>query len=102
MVERPIKKSERQPIAEPSDAEPSSIESSSDADTPSSEGRNTPRPFRGKDKAKGKDKGKEEGRATAVSPALMRGPKPTKPKPPVVKKAESDSEDEAEQDAVEE
>lgn len=103
MVERPIKKSERQTIAEPSDTEPSAIESSSDANTQSSEERSTPKPFRGKDKIKGKAKDKEDSRSTPVNLALMRGPKPTKPKPPAIKKAQSEetAEDEADQASTE-
>lgn len=97
MVERPIKKSDRQTVAEPSNPEPSPIESSPDTNTQPSEERSTPRPFRGKDKTKGKGKDKEDSRSTAMSPALMRGPKPTKPKPPAIKKAESEGEDAAEE-----
>lgn len=103
MVERPIKKSERQTVAEPSNTEPSAIESSSDANTQPSEERSTPRPFRGKDKTKEKGKGKQEdARSTAVNPALMRGPKPSKAKPPLIKKPESETpEDEADQETTE-
>ena len=97
MVERPIKKSDRQPIAEPSHTETSPIESNPDTNAQSSEERSVPRPFRGKDKTKAKSKDKEDSRSTPGNPALMRGPKPTKPKPPAIKKAESEGEDAAEE-----
>lgn len=98
MVERPIKKSDRQTIAEPSNTESSPIESNPDTNTQPSEERSTPRPFRGKDKTKGKGRDKQEdSRSTAMSPALARGPKPTKPKPPAIKKAETEGEDAAEE-----
>ena len=74
MVERPIKKSERQvqptddssetPVAPP--AKP--IRSSGD---------------RKKDRGKGKKGPKAEEPKAGVNLALMRGPRPTKPKPPV-------------------
>lgn len=105
MVERPIKRSDRQAIAdaEPSkvieevlETEPTAIEGNLDVTPPPKE-RNIPRPSRSKDTTKGKGKGnqQEDSRSSPMSPALMRGPKPTKPKPPVVKKTESDAEDEA-------
>ena len=116
MVERPIKRSERQTVAdaEPSkvieevlETEPTAIEGSLDVTPPPKE-RNIPRPSRGKDTTKGKGKGnqQEESRSSPMSAALMRGPKPTKPKPPVVKKTESETADdeagdEADQDTTE-
>jgi hypothetical protein len=93
MVERPIKKSERQTVAQASDVvedvletEPSRIEGSLDSITPSPEERKTIRPLQRKDKTKGKGKDNQhkDERSSSVNPALMRGPKPTKPKPPVI------------------
>ncbi len=111
MVERPIKKSERQTVAEPSDvteevreAEPSLIEGSQDSVIESPKERDTPRPFRGKDKTKGKGKGNkpEDDRSRPANPALMRGPRPTKPKLPVTKPQEvtEDSVTEADQETT--
>lgn len=97
MVERPIKKSERQTVAQPSDfvqevpeTESRPVEGSRDSIIQSPEDESKTRPFRGRDKTKGKGKGnqQEDERSRAVNPALMRGPKPTKPKPPVSKKTQ--------------
>ncbi len=94
MVERPIKKSDRQAIAEPSDVvkevietEPDLIPGSLESTIQPQEERNTTRPSPRKDKTKGKGKEnqQEEDRSRSANPALMRGPKPTKPKPPVIK-----------------
>lgn len=94
MVERPIKKSERQAIAEPSDVvkevvetEPNLMSGSLDSTIPPPAERNTTRPSPRKDKTKGKgkDNQQQEERSKPANPALMRGPKPTKPKPPVIK-----------------
>lgn len=119
MVERPIKKSERQSVAEPnqnvepvSNAEPTAT-GDLDSSTPSVPKRTVPPVIhrkdrvqegeqareggrdrdkdrdRGRDKGRGRGKGnsKEEDRPPAIA-ALMRGPKPTQPKPPVVKEPE--------------
>lgn len=101
MVERPIKKSERQ-IAEPSNAEealetqqPSSEESKVEAsDTPLPEKRKVIPPVPGKEKTKGRGKSyqKEDEPSAPVNLALMRGPKPSKPKPPVVEAPPEDTE----------
>lgn len=91
MVERPIKKSERQ-IAEPSDAteapesqQPSVGEENATSSTPLPEKRKVIPPVAGKENGKGK-KGrgskKEDEPAAPTNLALMRGPKPSKPKPP--------------------
>jgi hypothetical protein len=94
MVERPIKKSERQTAPSTSDVveevqetEPSPVEGSQSSITQSSEERSTTRPIRRKDKTdkKGKGNQQESERSGQVNPALVRGPKPTKPKPPVIK-----------------
>jgi hypothetical protein len=84
MVERPIKKSERQAKTD---------ESSSGGDRPTSEASpresGTARPTRDKDRGKDRGKGKgkkgsrEEEPRQAVNPALVRGPRPTRPQPPV-------------------
>lgn len=76
MVERPIKKSERQsPTNAESDSQNSEFE-------PRGSSRREGRDNRVKDKA-GKGKRKFEEKAPPVNPALARGPKPTKfqPKP---------------------
>ena len=86
MVERPIKKSERQTAAEPSP-----IEDSLDSTTQSPEESGTTRSFPRKNikLEKGKGNQKEDSRAKQGNPALIRGPKPTKPKPPVIKETEA-------------
>ncbi len=78
MVERPIKKSERLAKA---DAEPTGDRPSA---APTEERSSRPR---GKDKGKGKGKGRgrdrdNEDSKPPVNPALVRGPRPTPPKPP--------------------
>ncbi len=92
MVERPIKKSERQ-IAPPSDAgeetqetQPIIVDDSLEATIPSPEKRKVIPSIPGKEKAKGRGKGsnREEAAPPPINMALMRGPKPTKSKPPVV------------------
>lgn len=91
MVERPIKKSERQ-IAPPSDAvetqepQPTTVDESSESSTTLPEKRKVLPSIPGKEKAKGKGRGssREEVAAPPMNLALMRGPKPTKAKPPVV------------------
>lgn len=97
MVERPIKKSERQAVAKPDDVgeaietQPSMIEDAQDSITQPPEERSTSRPLPGKDKRKGsrEDRQKDERSSrTPINPALMRGPKPTKIKPPVVKETQ--------------
>ena len=116
MVERPIKKSERQ-IAPPSDAgeeiqetqetQPQVLEDNLEAITASPEKRKVIPSIPGKEKYKGKGKGSKREEDTATPPmnmALMRGPKPTKPKPPVVtaspEEIESSSETESELEAA--
>ena len=79
MVERPIKKSERQ-------ANPDASNSSSPP--PSRDERKEPRDERQDRSARGKGKGKrgsrEEEPKQAVNPAFARPPKPSKAKPPVI------------------
>ncbi|HEY9727215.1 MAG TPA: hypothetical protein V6D50_12270 [Chroococcales cyanobacterium] len=83
MVERPIKKSERQTLAPKSDA----------GEEVKGQGRSTEerfdskpsQTFQKKDRKKGRGKGKQEdSRPSSVNPALVRAPKPPKPKPPVL------------------
>ena len=83
MVERPIKKSERQAVAPSSDAgEQVKGKESPIEEPPDSTSRQS---FRRKDKTKGRGKRhQQDSRPSSVNPALVRGPKPTKPKPPVL------------------
>ena len=83
MVERPIKKSERQAVAPSSDVgeqvkgKERPIEEPPDSTSGQS--------FRRQDKTKGRGKRQQQdSRPSNVNPALVRGPKPTKPKPPVL------------------
>lgn len=115
MVERPIKKSERQAVTESNtvveaaiEAEPT-IEGSTESITQPSEER-TPKklPLPVKDPTKGKGRGSqqkdEQSSRAPGNPALMRGPKPTKSKPPIIQKAqeaaESDSIAQADQEEI--
>lgn len=81
MVERPIKKSERQAAAKDEAG-------ANQTSTPESAPENrSPIPQRAERKDRGDKKGRrKEGdeRAKPANPALMRGPKPSKPKPPVI------------------
>ena len=111
MVERPIKKSERQ-IAQPTDVveqvpetEPSGTEGSQDSITESPQKRIiTLPPVQGKDKTKGKGRGnqQDEDRSKIANPALMRGPKPTKAKPPLLKKTQEETAEEGTEASQEE
>lgn len=93
MVERPIKKSERQAVSGDSNV----------GDEVQGKGRpieerldsTTGRSFQKKDRTKGRGKGnQEDARPSNVNPALVRGKKPTKPKPPVLEQTpEPTSED---------
>lgn len=83
MVERPIKKSERQAAAPNSDIDEQvkgkgrPIEERLDS--------TSSRSFQKKDRTKGRGKGNQENSLKSnVNPALVRGKKPTKPKPPVL------------------
>lgn len=99
MVERPIKKSERLAAnANNLGAAPDqpSTHEAGDADQPSSQKPSITPPIVGKDKkkAKGRERQKDEQSSKPpVNLALMRGPKPTKPKPPVTKAPEAVSDD---------
>jgi hypothetical protein len=72
MVERPIKKSERQANPDASSSSP-----------PPREDRKE-RSARGKDKGKGKRGSRDEEPKQAVNPAFARPPKPSNAKPPVI------------------
>jgi hypothetical protein len=111
MVERPIKKSERQTVDSKSDVvkpvkqtEGRPVEGSLDEISQSSEERSTTRSFRGKDKTKGRGKRNQQSdsRPSNVNPALMRGPKPTKPKPPVIQETESETTEDSEAETAQE
>ncbi|MBV8886442.1 MAG: hypothetical protein JO235_20945 [Chroococcidiopsidaceae cyanobacterium CP_BM_RX_35] len=103
MVERPIKKSEREAMAaashstedhsteEGTEAQPGTIEGihDSSSESPENQGVSRPRPVKDKSKGKGKGKGRgeqkdEQSSRQPMNPALMRGPRPTKPKAPVI------------------
>lgn len=95
MVERPIKKSERQTVAVPNDEVKAAVENvpianedTAPVDQTSNEPKGT-KPLLALDKTKvnaQKQQQKEQLSSTEqVNPALIRGPKPTKPKPPVIK-----------------
>lgn len=97
MVERPIKKSERQVSTEVSDvvAENPTSEPDRVGDDPEqalktepySEGKRGPnQQDRSKSRKKGGGNRQREQETARVNPALLRGPKPTKPKPPVTHK----------------
>ena len=97
MVERPIKRSDRQTLPSPGHVveevlgtEPSAIEDTQDPINESPKERITARPLPRKDKTNEKGRGnqQESERSRQVSPALMRGPKPTKLKPPVIKETQ--------------
>ncbi|MBD0346476.1 MAG: hypothetical protein ICV63_16945 [Coleofasciculus sp. Co-bin14] len=83
MVERPIKKSERQTVAPSSDV--SEQVKGKERPTEESVDSTSRRSFQKKDKSKGKGKRDQKDSAPSrVNPALVRGPKPTQPKPPVL------------------
>ncbi|MBW4569441.1 hypothetical protein PI95_007055 [Hassallia byssoidea VB512170] len=86
MVERPIKKSERQP----SSGNDSKSENSDSMPTPQSNPKSSKQ---SDDRSKGRGKKasfKDESRQS-VNPALARGPKPVKPQPKVIIEPESES-----------
>lgn len=94
MVERPIKKSERQATIEANgvaeknlESEPRHREDQEQAlktETPSEGKRSPSRQDRNKNSRKDKGGQQREHEPSRVNPALLRGPKPTKPKPPVI------------------
>ena len=95
MVERPIKKSERQTHAAPSDAveEVAATELNSEGNletsSPSTKEKKIIQPVRQKDKTKGKGKGREaEKEPLSVNRALVRGPKPKRAEPSAIAQSE--------------
>jgi hypothetical protein len=101
MVERPIKKSERQ--SQPSTENDSQ---SSDSSPPAESTRKVlklddvpPRERKGK-KSSSRDRDDSK-QPQQINPALVRGPKPTKPQPKVEVQAEPESEPESEATAEE-
>lgn len=87
MVERPIKKSERQPSSgTDSESEKSDSMPTAKPNPKSSKQSDDRSEGRGK-KASFKDESRQ-----SVNPALARGPKPVKPQPKVIIEAESESE----------
>lgn len=96
MVERPIKKSERQTNAAPSDAveevaatELKSAEGSIETTSPGIKEKKIIQPVQRKDKTKGKGKGREiENEPLPVNRALVRGPKPKKAEPAIAQSEE--------------
>jgi hypothetical protein len=99
MVERPIKKSERP-----------AKDTTNDTDSSTSQPSEQPRADRStqnKDRDRDRDRGrggrgsKQEEPRSAGSPALMRGPKPVKAKPPVVEEVQADAATEQVEDSQE-
>lgn len=86
MVERPIKKADRQPKGtDDNSSENSDSQPNQSIPKISKQGSDTPKESRS-DRAdtKGKKYGNADAPSTGGNPALARGPKPVKPKPPVV------------------
>lgn len=93
MVDRPIKKADRQNPPVESDGTPKSTEAPKKGN--SSRGKDG-----GRDKGK-RDSNKREDAKPPENLALMRGPKPSKAKPPVIKEAEPEvTEDAVTEDAA--
>jgi hypothetical protein len=99
MVERPIKKSERP-------AKDTTNDTDSSTSQPSEQQR-ADRSTHNKDRDRDRDRGrggrgsKQEEPRSAGSPALMRGPKPVKAKPPVVEVVQEVTETEQAEDSQE-
>jgi hypothetical protein len=95
MVDRPIKKADRQNPPVESDGTPKSSETPKKKSSENSESR-------GADKGGRRDSNKRDEPKAPENLALMRGPKPSKAKPPVIKEAEPEiSEETATEDAAE-
>jgi hypothetical protein len=99
MVERPIKKSERQTVAPESDA---GEEVKGKGRSPEERLDSKPsRSFQKKDRKKGRGKGRQEdSRPSSVNPALVRAPKPQKPKPPVIEETPDATSEDSVTDSV--
>jgi hypothetical protein len=82
MVDRPIKKADRQNPPVDSDGTPKSSEAPSKKSGSSN---------RGADKGGRRDSNKRDEPKAPENLALMRGPKPSKAKPPVIKEAEPEA-----------
>jgi hypothetical protein len=88
MVERPIKKSSRQDVGEEVKGKESPIEERVDS--------TTSKAFQRKDRTKGRGKdNQEDSRNSRVNPALVRGKKPTRPKPPVIQEMSEPTEEDS-------
>ncbi len=101
MVERPIKKSERQTVAPSSDVS----EQVKGKERPSEESVDSTsrRSFQKKDRSKGKGKRNQKDSApTSVNPALVRGPKPIKAKPPVLEETPEETIEQTAEETTEE
>jgi hypothetical protein len=91
MVDRPIKKADRQNPPVESDGNPRSSEAPSKKSSSN----------RGADKGGRRDSNKRDEPKAPENLALMRGPKPSKAKPPVIKEAEPEvSEETATEDVA--
>jgi hypothetical protein len=90
MVDRPIKKADRQNPPVESDGSPKSSEAPSKKTSSSN---------RGADKGGRRDSNKRDEPRAPENLALMRGPKPSKAKPPVIKEAEPEVAEDAATDA---
>lgn len=106
MVERPIKKSERQTDAAPSDAveevsatELNSVEAGLDTTSPVTKRNATIQPVQRKDKTKEQGrqgKGREQqNESLPVNRALIRGPKPQKRELPTTKQSQEETPEDA-------
>lgn len=99
MVERPIKKSERQTHAAPSDAveevvaaELNSVEASLDATSQVTKEQITIQPIPRKNKTKGQGKGSEQhNEPLPINRALVRGPKPKKLEVLAIKQSQAET-----------
>lgn len=100
MVERPIKKSERQTVAPSSDVD----EQVQGKERPVKESGDSTsrRSFQKKDRSKGKGKRNQKDSApSSVNPALVRGPKPTKPQPPALAQTPEETIEQAPEETAE-
>ena len=96
MVERPIKKSER-----PAKDTTNDTDSSTSQPSEQRADRSTHNKDRDRDRGRGGRGSKQEEPRSAGSPALMRGPKPVKAKPPVVEEVQATAETEQVEDSQE-
>ena len=94
MVERPIKKSERP-------AKDTTNDTDSSTSQPSEQRADRSTHNKDRDRGRGGRGSKQEEPRSAGSPALMRGPKPVKAKPPVVEEVQATAETEQVEDSQE-